>query len=405
MEAHAASSENQPTPYLARVQTSIWQTQHGPIIYRASICSHEIAYATMKGTFLLIAIAYYFRLSVVNWSVVLLELAISSPIELDETVSYQNKTCTDFPECTSWTYWLRFHAAKYTETFLTDRPIVQPTRVQEYSEDEPNKDYSKPFVLRGAAMDLATSWGYDEDDENLAYDYLKRRFGDKEIYVYRNTTVDNDVAADDSVYYTTLRQYVNSIQKNKSLLDYNIFEDSFSEEYMDELYPYVSKVDNQNFVHTSHLFFGNKNSGSKWHYAHNSNVFIEIYGVKRWCFIDIHEWIFMRAYFDPFMYARQRAYLPYLEKIPKSCVSLYPGDILYNPPWTWHQVQNSGALNLGVANRVTSFPSISNFLFPYDLANIYMSIILPEKQRVKTGLYILQNLIRGNENTTVEDHT
>ena len=201
------------------------------------------------------------------------------------------------------------------------------------------------------------------------------------------------------IYYTTLRQYVNSIQKNTSLLDYHIFEDSFSDEYMNELKPYFQKVYKKPY-HTSHMFFGNKNSGSSWHYANNENVFIEIYGVKHWCFINIHEWIFMRAWASDFSY--QRAYPPYLEKIPHSCVSLYPGDILYMPSWTWHQVQNLGTLNLGIANRITPLFKLSEFRFPYDLYNLYY---VYGREQGKSGDYLIEKLVFGNENTTVEDRT
>ena len=300
---------------------------------------------------IVVAILFYYRLAVINWSVLLIELSISPPIELDDTVSFQNKSCTDFPKCTTWVYWLRFQAAKYSESFLIDQPDLKPSAVAEYAEEDVYKDYSKPFVIRGAAIDLARKWGHDENNPDKAYEHMRTRFGDEEVIVARNLSHSDISKVQDEFFITTLRKYIDAIQKDPSLLDYVIFEDSFMDKYINETRVYVSKVTNRS-LRCSQLFFGNKNSGSVWHYALLPNVFIEIYGAKHWCFIHPSEWINMRAFFNPYIYARSALYSGIERKIPRTCTTLYPGDILYNPPWTWHTVYNIETFNLGIATRI-----------------------------------------------------
>lgn len=289
--------------------------------------------------------------SIVSWSALVVEQLFSDPILLNNTRSYQNISCNQLEECNTWIQWMRFNAAKLCEKQLLNEPDITPGTVTEYTEKDPHKDYSNPFVIRGAALDLSRTWGYDPNDPNKKYDYLKTRFGNYDVLVARNQTNDSVHGSSDDFYYTKFEKYIDMVQKNTSSMDSVIIEDGFREAYTSDLLPYVHKIKNMTLT-TSHLFIGNRNVSSSWHYAMNRNVFIQVYGVKHWCFIKQYNWVYMRAYFHPILYGRSFVNLNILRKIPKTCVTLYPGDMLFNPAFVWHTVQNKDTFNLGIANRL-----------------------------------------------------
>ena len=290
-------------------------------------------------------------ISIISWSAVLVEQLFSDPVLLNNTPSYQNISCNQLEECNTWIYWMRFNAAKLCEKQLLNEPDITPGTVTEYTEKDPHKDYSNPFVIRGAALDLARTWGYDPNDPNKKYDYLKTRFGKYDALVLRHQTSDFVHGDSDNFYYTKFEKYIDMVQKNTSLMDGIMFEDEFRDAYTSDLLPYVLKITNMT-VATSHLFMGNRNVTSTWHYAMNSNAFIQVYGTKHWCFIKQYNWVYMRAYFHPILYGRSFVNSNILRKIPKTCVTLYPGDMLFNPGFKWHAVQNIDTFNLGIANRL-----------------------------------------------------
>ena len=107
-----------------------------------------------------------------------------------------------------------------------------------------------------------------------------------------------------------------------------------------------------------HLFMGGTGSVTYLHNAITSNLFVQVYGPKRWFLYP--------AYYTPAIQppAKRAAYnysyvdihapdketFPAFEHIDGYVVDLEPGDILYNPPFMWHQVENPGP-SIGVAYR------------------------------------------------------
>lgn len=107
-----------------------------------------------------------------------------------------------------------------------------------------------------------------------------------------------------------------------------------------------------------HLFMGGEGSVTYLHNAITSNLFVQVYGPKRWYLYP--------AYYTPAIQppAKRAAYnysyvdihapdpeaFPAFEHIDGYVVDLEPGDVLYNPPFMWHQVENPGP-SIGVAYR------------------------------------------------------
>jgi len=118
----------------------------------------------------------------------------------------------------------------------------------------------------------------------------------------------------------------------------------------------------------SQLFLGvHHKSGSGWHCATGSNLFFMVRGKKRWTFASAeYTWFFhplvnqtCQTLLSP-MYLlldRQydldyiRKYFPLFEFCPRQEVTLEPGDVLFNPAWNWHDVENLTEESIAVSSR------------------------------------------------------
>lgn len=109
------------------------------------------------------------------------------------------------------------------------------------------------------------------------------------------------------------------------------------------------------------LFIGGAGTSTSMHCAIGSNLFIQVHGRKQW-------WIYSNKYapllepiVDRSVFFRSEANGEKPEGILKKAegwtVVLEPGDILYNPPFFWHQVRNLD-MNVGVGFRWFSLSSI-----------------------------------------------
>ncbi|WP_235006752.1 cupin-like domain-containing protein [Calothrix rhizosoleniae] len=113
------------------------------------------------------------------------------------------------------------------------------------------------------------------------------------------------------------------------------------------------------------LIIAGLNTSSFFHCAIAGNIFCLLHGEKRWNFVA--------PWHSPWMYAnvghsRSHGYLaspiiskeqekdpsryPLYKYVPKYTVRLSAGDILFNPPWWWHEVVNFSE-SIGMPLRVT----------------------------------------------------
>lgn len=309
-----------------------------------------------------IATMFYSRVLLLNTLLLFFESSfVDKHTYLDDQVSFQNISCHELSGCTSWMYWLRFQVAKYSESFLLTEEAEGV--VQEYAPDAVDKDFSGPFVIRKAAIQMANEWmGSEQGSVNKAFDYLINRFGHEEVFITRNRSRANRYDSVD-VYYTRLKRYLEQMRNDTSFLDYAMFIDDFQNDYMDELSPYLKYV-NRDKIMNSHMFLGANGTASSYHNALFDNMFVQVIGRKRWCFIEPQYWIYMRyiVYTDTMNFVSN---IPtsHLKFLPQKCVTLHPGDVLFNPSYMWHAVENLDRLNLGLANRFIT----RKFNFIYDM--------------------------------------
>jgi len=113
---------------------------------------------------------------------------------------------------------------------------------------------------------------------------------------------------------------------------------------------------------TSNLFVGARHVFSAVHCAYGGNFFVQVSGRKRWTFLDPAYGPHLHAVPGrPFQYLKsayggsraqdERGEVPVVACLPRYEVVLEPGDLLYNPPWWWHEVDNLDDFTVGVALR------------------------------------------------------
>jgi hypothetical protein len=116
-------------------------------------------------------------------------------------------------------------------------------------------------------------------------------------------------------------------------------------------------------VLSTQIFISNANGRTGYHCAAGGNFFLQVYGRKRWVFVNPRHTPFMYPVIrKDFIYSgspvdvrmdseeQTRAGYGLYNLIPKYEAVLEPGDVLYSPQWWWHTVDNL-SLSIGVAMR------------------------------------------------------
>lgn len=113
---------------------------------------------------------------------------------------------------------------------------------------------------------------------------------------------------------------------------------------------------------TSNLFIGARHVFSSVHCAYGGNFFVEVSGRKKWVFLHPRYGPHLHAIPGrPFQYLKsahggtraqqERGEVSLVHRLPRFEVVLEPGDLLYNPPWWWHEVDNLDDFTIGTALR------------------------------------------------------
>lgn len=147
------------------------------------------------------------------------------------------------------------------------------------------------------------------------------------------------------------------------------------------------------------MFIGGPGTRSRIHCAFAGNFFFNVVGRKRWRLlppgykhlllpIASRPFIYAITYFDPLDHTPERN--TFAQRLPFFDVTLEPGDLLYNGPWWWHQVENLAPLNIGCAIRLGQFRA--------DVRNNATFTFLSVQPQVYAlrMLYLWEKMIKGN---------
>ena len=118
----------------------------------------------------------------------------------------------------------------------------------------------------------------------------------------------------------------------------------------------MEKMIPMKYKNCSQLFFGGKGTGTTFHCAMKSNFFFNIKGRKKWTFIDPKYSKYMKGALSNsalFVVSKHDYFKnkSLLDNVPKYEIILEEGDVLFNPCWWWHCVENLSKYTIGVANR------------------------------------------------------
>lgn len=110
------------------------------------------------------------------------------------------------------------------------------------------------------------------------------------------------------------------------------------------------------------LFLGHAGQGATVHCAMTVNLFRQISGRKKWYFLPPSQTPYLRAKIFTNGYAatshtlqplRDAPGSPWFGRLERYTATLEPGDLMINPPWWWHSVENlpGEGLIAGVSTR------------------------------------------------------
>lgn len=135
-------------------------------------------------------------------------------------------------------------------------------------------------------------------------------------------------------------------------------------ELLDELdLPRIGKAFGKEIIRTE-MFMGSTRNGSPYHCASSGNLFCDISGRKDWLLVAPRHsmWMYpqigrngLAVYVNSPVLSEQTEEIdekfPLYRYVPKYRASLGPGDVMYVPPWWWHEVTNQGE-SIGVPIRL-----------------------------------------------------
>lgn len=247
--------------------------------------------------------------------------------------------------------------AQYKERGIDKSSLISPVaafRWGDIDQDTFFKDYVQkgvPVVIKGFPSKAAKEW---------TPAYFAKHYGDHKIDVIDtlavrsvNSTISDFVQRSSKGEPLYLRSLSDIFDKHPELsedIGFHALDDFMRSQYM-----------------TAQIFMGNGKvgSGTSYHCANFNNLFFQVAGRKKWTFVDPQYEALMYPMFNaksmdvasflttvvlsqPDVMAE---YFPLYALAPKLTAVLEPGDVLMNPPWYWHMIENLDSASIGVATR------------------------------------------------------
>ena len=218
-----------------------------------------------------------------------------------------------------------------------------------YSED------IRPIVLKGYAKnnDCVRLWSPE---------FFKAHYGDYKIFY---TSTEKIINEDGGILSDFIDQVLAG-SKNRAYIEnmsdiFNDFPELHDHLGLEKIDTYLD--DYASYHRIAQLFIGGLSTGAVYHCANELNCFLNIYGQKKWTFVHPSYSIAMgtslmnKGYFvGSFVKHRSpqgyiEAHTPLYNRVPKLSIVLEPGDLLLNPPWWWHAIDNITPVTIAVATR------------------------------------------------------
>lgn len=213
---------------------------------------------------------------------------------------------------------------------------------------------SQPVVIKG----IANNW---EAIKKWSPEFLASRYPDFPVILYDRKKDNPELKG--NIKHTTIKEYVDSMNKgSKNYIRFLPLLDKQPELEKDFRISFIKRIMKSKAKgRKTQLFMGGKNTKTTLHGALGSNLFVQVYGRKKWWIYNndynpILEPIVERSVFFRSDYCCEQPQKN-LKKAKGWTVTLEPGDILYNPPFYWHQIKNLDK-NIAIGFRWYSLSSM-----------------------------------------------
>ncbi|NMH89581.1 cupin-like domain-containing protein [Flavivirga algicola] len=217
------------------------------------------------------------------------------------------------------------------------------------------KKFRKPFVVEGI---------YDGNNV-LNWEDLKTKYSDCIVPVHEEAEISKKwqyvipkkQSIGEAVSKIEKGQMANVVSSSQIFVDYPEVLERLNVKKLNALFDMK--------VLRNEIFIGGKGSGSAFHCAGGSNFFLMANGKKRWVFVDPKDTLAMyptvgrkksSAFFgSPISTTSKNEDYPLFDKVTKYHTVLNQGDLLFNPPWWWHEVYNVED-SIGIPMRSAGIP-------------------------------------------------
>jgi cupin-like protein len=294
-------------------------------------------------------------------------------------------------------------------------PTIPLPRIQAQDIDPKSWSYiyeGYPVIFDGLLKD-------SEAVKNWSFDYLKMNYGNTKVNVRRFGRKHDPY--DTGSEMVGLSKAIDEIRNNGSMYpsaSSNLFKENPKLLYdlnLDKIEGVIKRS-----LSRAEVFIGGAQNISTYHAAPGGNMFCQIHGEKKWILVSPRHsmWIYSeigfvsggRFFFSPVISDEDEDIeikYPLYKYIPKYTAHLKPGDVLYNPPWWWHEVRNVNE-TIGVPLRIPSIDDVNHLanLFLYSWSPSFKENLIPQMKKAfaKKGYEDLvlsddysQNLYKGNK--------
>lgn len=204
-----------------------------------------------------------------------------------------------------------------------------------------------------------------------------------------NQHADSDLPYEDLTFSTFVEELRHSPEKPRYLMASSTLFDAHRE-LLDELE--LSRLVDTfgKTIIRAELFIGTGQNGSPYHCASSGNLFCNVHGQKDWLLVSPQHsmWMYpqigrngLAVYVNSPVLSDQPEEIcsrfPLYQYVPKLRASLRPGDVLYVPPWWWHEVTNRGEC-IGVPVRLLDNGGGNSVFSSFQLT---MGLVAPEAAR------------------------
>ena len=268
----------------------------------------------------------------------------------------------------------RLEASEAESQYGMRLPIatVQPGEMDPKTFWKPYVKTGTPVVIKGGAKDSKAF-------EKWTPEYFAENYGDFKVNIVEQNSNEHFVGSFGDVVSSAGTDRKLYIHNSASIFSYNpeLFDDLGCLDRKEQM------GGRQTMFLGAQLFLGvHPTTGTEAHSASNTNLFYQVYGKKKWTFVHPdYLWLMYPALNRFFLFCASfvkqdytedylEQYAPLQKYCPRFEAVLEPGDILLNPPWQWHAIENVTDRSIGVATRWTSVGRVNRTNTFFDMCQL-----------------------------------